>query len=214
MEGRHKITDIRPQQKRRNRLAVFLDNEFAFGIHQDVLLAAGIAAGDELTDEQIAEIQELERRHAAKEKAIRLLAYRARSRKEIADRLRQAGFQSAEIDWVLQELERLKLIDDGDFARLYARTRMAARPVGALALKLELKQRGVPEPEIVAALQEAYGEKSEAELARELAAKQKKKQLRLDEEKAKSRTADFLLRHGFGYDLVQEIIEEWDKLDT
>ncbi len=93
MEGKHKITDIRPQQKRHDRLSIIIDDEFAFGIHQDVLLTAGIAAGDELTDEQIAEIKRLEARRAAKEKAIRLLAYRARSRKEIADRLRQPVFK-------------------------------------------------------------------------------------------------------------------------
>ncbi len=52
---------------------------------------------------------------------------------------------------------------------------MLARPVGSLALKVELKQRGVSDSEVAAALQEAYAEKSEAEVARELAAKQKEK---------------------------------------
>jgi regulatory protein len=208
-----KITDIQVQKKRRDRVAIFLDGEFAFGLHQDVLLAAGIATGDELTPAQIESIQQLEARRSGKEKAIRLLAHRARSRKEIVDRLKQAGYAPQDIDWVIEELQRLKLLDDAEFARLYARTRMITKPVGAFLMRQELKQRGLADKEIENAVAVGYEEQSEREVARELAAKNKKKQVRLDEDKAKQRVADFLLRRGFHWDIVNEIIEDWDNLE-
>ncbi len=213
MESAHKITDIRPQQKRRDRVAVFLDGEFAFGLHQDVLLEAGIAAGDTLNDEQIERVKQLEERRAAKEKAFRLLAHRARSRREIATRLQQAGFSPKAVEWTLQELERLQLVNDGEFARLYGRTQTAVRPVGAGLLRFELRRRGIGEAEIEAAVAAAFEEKSEAELARALAARAKKKQMRLDEEKAKQRVGQFLLRRGFSGDLIAEILRDWEHLN-
>jgi regulatory protein len=208
-----KITDIQVQKKRRDRVAVFLDGEFAFGLHQDVLLTAGIATGDDLTPERIEAIQQLEARRSGKEKAIRLLAHRARSRKEIVDRLKQAGYEPQDIDWVIEELQRLRLLDDAEFARLFARTRMITKPVGAFLLRQELKQRGVAEKEIEAAVAAGYEEQSEREVARELAIKNKKKQVRLDEDKAKQRVTDFLLRRGFHWEIVNEIIEDWENLE-
>jgi regulatory protein len=212
-EHARKITDIQVQKKRRDRVAVFLDGEFAFGLHQDVLLKAGIARGDELTQQRIEEIQQLESRRSGKEKAIRLLAHRARSRKEIADRLKAAGYHSQDIDWVIEELLRLKLLDDAEFARLYARNRMITKPVGAFLLRQELVQRGLAEKEIENAVAVGYEEQSERELARRLAVKNKKKQMNLDGDKAKQRVTDFLLRRGFHWDIVNEIIEDWDNLE-
>jgi regulatory protein len=212
-EHTRKITDIQVQKKRRDRVAVFLDGEFAFGLHQDVLLAAGIATGDELTPERIEAIQRLESRRSGRDKAIRLLAHRARSRKEIVDRLKQAGYEPQDIDWVIEELQRLRLLDDAEFARLFARTRMITKPVGAFLLRQELKQRGVAEKEIEAAVVAGYEEQSERQVARELAIKNKKKQVKLDEDKAKQRVSDFLLRRGFHWDIVNEIIEDWDNLE-
>lgn len=213
-ENPRKITDIQVQKKRRDRVAVFLDGEFAFGLHQNVLLAAGIATGDELTPERIEVIQRLEARRNGREKALRLLAHRARSRKEIVDRLKQAGYAPQDIDWVIEELERLKLLDDAEFARLYARNRMITKPVGAFLLRQELKQRGLAGKDIDDAVVVGYEEESEYKVARGLAVKNKKKQMKLDEDKAKQRVIDFLLRRGFHWDLVNEIIEDWDQLES
>lgn len=211
-ESTRKITAIQPQKKRCDRAAIFLDGEFAFGLHHDVLLASGIAVGDELTSAQIEEIRRQESRRSGKEKAFRLLAHRARSRKELGDRLRQAGYAAEDIDWVLAELQRLQLLNDAEFARMFSHDRMVNQPVGARLLRQELKRRGVAEDDVENAVAEAFQERSEAQVARELAAKQKKKQLKLNDEKAKQRVADFLLRRGFHWDLVNEIIEDWENL--
>ncbi|RPH98587.1 MAG: hypothetical protein EHM72_12690 [Calditrichaeota bacterium] len=207
-----KITSIQVQKKRRDRVAVFIEGEFGFGIHQDVLLATGIAVGDELSESQIDSIKRLEARRNAKEKAVRLLSYRARSSKEIFTRLKQSGFDQPDIEWVLQELTRLGLVDDAEFAHLFAKTRMITKPIGTFLLRQELKQRGVLEKDIQSAVAKAFNEKSEFAVARDLAVLQKKKQMKLDEQKARQRVADFLLRRGFHWDLVNEILEHWKEL--
>ena len=104
------VTAVEIQAKRRNRFSVFLDGEFAFGVHRDVLLQADIAKGDKLTEHRVRDILDLENRKQAESQALRLLAYRARSKKEILDRLKQKGYSTAVIEGVLKELERLGLV--------------------------------------------------------------------------------------------------------
>lgn len=209
---RHKITSIQVQAKRRDRFSVFLDGEFAFGIHQDVLLKSGIAQGDELDSGQIEKILSLEERRAAKEKAMRLLAVRPRSNKEIADRLHQAKFPDKVIDWVIPELERVGLLNDLEFAKMFARSRMITKPVGEFLLRRELAQKGLSEEQIEAGVEEAYAETDELKVARNIATRRKKRYSALDEVKAKKRLSDFLIRRGFSWEIVKDIIGNWENL--
>ena len=212
-DERAQITDIQIQAKRKDRVSVFLNGEFAFGLHQDVLLKSGIAKGDLLTEREIEEICDLEERRSAKEKAMRLLAHRARSRKELNDRLFRAGFSENHIEWTLGELDRLNLINDAEFAKMFARDRMLSKPMGEFLLRQELRHKGILDPDIELAIQEAYKEQSESQYARKLAVKQKKKQMKLNPEKAQQRVADFLQRRGFHWDITKDIMEQWDSLE-
>ena len=212
MESKKKITAIEIQCKRKNRRSIFLDGEFAFGIDVEVLLRQGLGVGDELSQQQIDDILEDEQRKGAKDKAFRLLAVRARSEKEIRDRLKQSGFAAPTIDWTIAELKRIQLLNDRDFAQMYARSRMVTHPVGSFLLRRELGAKGVTEVDIEAGVAEAYKETNEADVARNLAALRKKRYLNSDEKKAKKHVSDFLLRRGFGWDVVNEILDSWGEL--
>jgi len=206
------VTGIEMQKRDAQRISIFLDGEFAFGLHKDVLLESGIARGDRLSEERIEAILALEQKRRAKEKALRLLSVRSRSRKELADRLKQAKFSPEAIEYTLGEMERLGFLNDGDFAQAWGRNRTATRPVGAFMLRQELRRKGVAEEDIEKGLQAAFRESSEAEVARELAIRRKQTLAALPEEKARKRLQDFLLRRGFGWDLVSELMEEWERL--
>ena len=59
---------------------------------------------------------------------------------------------------------------------------------------------------------QAYKETDEIDVARRLAAQRKKRYLNIDEKKAKKRVGDFLLRRGFGWDIVNEVMDDWDEI--
>jgi len=206
------VTAIEIQKGKKNRVSIFVDDMFAFGLDQDVLVRSGIAKGDRLSEERIQQILALEERHRAKLKAIRLLSVRSRSRKELQDRLRQAKFTDAVVEYVLGEMERLKLIDDGAFARSYGQNRMVTHPVSKRLLERELKFKGLSEDEIRQGVTQAYEEQDESQVARHLAEKRKKSVSHLDEDKAKKRVCDFLMRRGFGWDVISDLLDNWDQL--
>lgn len=206
------ITSIEVQKKRRDRFSLFLDGEFAFGLHQDTLVKSGIAKGDILTEKHIEEIQYLDNIRSAKEKGIRLLAVRPRSTKELADRLKQTKYSSAVIEAVLVEFDRLGLLNDSEFGRMFAQSKMITKPMGQFLLKRELVHKGLNETDVDAAIESAYSEFSEEKVAWNLASRRKKRLVSLDEIKAKKRLSDFLLRRGFNWEIIKNIIESWEDL--
>ena len=135
------ITQIVIQKKRKNRCSIFLDEEFGFGLHQDVVFQFGLKKGDALTEKQIEEILFAEDKKIAKERALIFLSHRDRSEKEMRSKLKQVGFKENIINLVVEDLKKLNLIDDEKFALLYAKSKLITRPMGEYLLKQELFHR-------------------------------------------------------------------------
>ena len=77
------ITKLEIQKSRKNRVSIFLNGEFAFGIDQAVALEWQLREGTELSEKTIEQIQVAEEKRKAKEQTFRWLAYRNRSSKEL-----------------------------------------------------------------------------------------------------------------------------------
>jgi len=207
------ITQIAVQKKRKNRCSIFLDDEFAFGLDQDVVLRFGLKKGDVLDEKRIEEILLSEERKSAKDRALKFLSYRDRSEKEILTKLKDVGYDESVIEWVITDLKRLKFIDDKRFASSFAQSQMITRPMGEFFLKRELKQKGVATELIEQTIEKVYEEKDQLTVAMELAEQRKTRFKNLDEIKAKKRVSDFLLRRGFSWDIVSQILENWNELE-
>ncbi len=208
------ITQIAIQQKRKNRCSIFLDDAYAFGLDQEVVLQFGLKKGDVLTEQQIENILLNEEKKRAKDRALNFLSYRDRSEKEIRTRLKNVGYDENIIEWVIYELKRLKFLDDERFAQSFAQTQMITRPAGEYFLKRELKQKGVAEELIEQTIEKTFEEKDQFSVALELAQQKKKRYKNIDEMKAKKRVSDFLLRRGFSWDVVSEVMEQWEHWNS
>ena len=203
-----KITKIETQKQRKQRVSVYLDNEFAFGLDSSILVQFDLKKGDILTKARMKDILQKEEKKRVKEKAFRYLAARAHSEKELQTKLRQKGYAEELITTVISELKEAKFLDDVKFAFSFARNRIVKKPMGARLLRQELRQKGL-KPEIIdKALTEAYSAKRQEEIARELVESRKDRYKDLDENKQKKRLNDFLLRRGFDWEIVKEVIAE------
>ena len=203
-----KITKIEARKQRKQRVSVYLDDEFAFGLDSSVLVQFDLKKGDILTKVRIKDILQKEEKKLVKEKAFRYLATRTHSEKELQTKLRQKGYAEELITTVISELKESKFIDDIEFAFSFARSRILKKPMGARLLRQELWQKGL-KPEIIdKALKEAYSAKRQEEIARELVESRKDLYKDLDENKQKKRLNDFLLRRGFDWEIVKEVIAE------
>ena len=131
--------------------------------------------------------------------------------KELTEKLVKIGYGDDVVDWVLSELKKIKLIDDKRFAVSFARTKMISKPMGEFLLRRELGTKGIPDEFINLAINEAYKEKDQFAIAFEIAAKQIKKYQKLENTKLKKRISDFLLRRGFSWDVIKDVVESLNE---
>ena len=104
----------------------------------------------------------------ALDRALRLLGSRPHATAELRRKLRQRGYESAEIEAALARLQELGYLDDAAFARSLIGWRSGTR--GHRAIASELAARGISRSEAQAALAETDPD-AERDAARVLAAK-------------------------------------------
>jgi regulatory protein len=129
------------------------------------------------------------------ERALRLLAVRPRARRELESRLRQAGFETAEVSSELDRLEEVGLLDDGAFARELADHHLAVRGSARRAVAGALASKGVSRETIDRTL--AGLEQDESVRALEVATERARRLTSLRPEAAYGRLVSFLARRGY-----------------
>ena len=140
------ITAIEPQQKNPQRVNVYLDGEFAFGLA--TVVAAWLKAGQELDEDRIASLKTQDEREITFQKALHFLSYRPRSSAEVRQNLSKRGTSESLIEETLRRLQSSGLVNDEDFARAWVENRNTFRPRGKPALRMELRRKGLSdEPE-------------------------------------------------------------------
>ena len=144
------ITDLKLQCGSSQRMGVFVDGHHAFDI--DLLQAAALARGQELTAAEIEGFRCQDRNRRAYTRAIRFLAPRPRSCREVLDHLEVKGCETRAARAAVSRLVQEKILDDDDFARRWVDWRQQFRPRGRYALRHELRQKGVAEETIESAL--------------------------------------------------------------
>lgn len=132
----------------------------------------------------------------AKDRALRLLGVRSRSRSELERRLRQAGHEPEEIEAALADLERVGLIDDEAFASEVVRWKLGRQGYGHRAALTALRKAGVDRQVAERAVEDA-GWDDEESRAEEVARARLPRLASLDRETAYRRLLGFLLRRGF-----------------
>ena len=207
-----KITKIEKQKKDTKRYSVFVDEKFVLGISQETLGHLGLKVGDKIDSNRLNEIEQKESSSKAKEFALKLLSFRPRSKRELKNRLKKKGFGQEVAEQILDRLEELNLIDDHKFALLWVEEKLKNRPTGRKILEQELYLKGIEKEIIQEVLDKTFSEIDEKDLALKLFQKKKKQYLKLDEDTAKRRLNNLLLRRGFSYQTVAGIFYRWEEL--
>ena len=137
------VTALKAQKNNPNRVSLFLDGEFALGIHQDLVVKYDLHTGRTLTPEEQAQLEADERLIDAKQCALEYLAHKARTEGEVRDRLAQDDYEPSIIEQVITRLHELSYLDDEAYAHDFVKARFANKSYGPHRLRRELRERGV-----------------------------------------------------------------------
>ncbi|MDP9342954.1 MAG: RecX family transcriptional regulator [Actinomycetota bacterium] len=143
-------------------------------------------------------------RGTARDGALRLLTFRARSRRELRDRLLRAGFDAAEVDDALDGLEAVGLIDDRRLAEAVVEHAVTVRMAGRRSVVGALRARRIDSDVAEDVLGGADPAGDEHQRAHDLAARRAARLRGLEPEVAFRRLASFLARRGYSPGLARE----------
>jgi regulatory protein len=207
------ITALEVQKKNPNRVNVYLDGEFAFGLSR--IVAAWLEPGMKINQEKINSLQAADTSEIVYQKALKLLDYRPRTEKEIYQRLAQKGYEPENIEITIDRLRTANLVQDGQFARMWVENRNTSHPRSMRLMQYELKMKGVQDVLIENALAES---ESDLTLAQRAAEKHARKLRNLEWLDFRKKLSAFLARRGFSFEtinfVVRSVWENQEKQDT
>lgn len=196
-------------ETKRGQYALFLDDEFAFSLDEDTFAAAGLHAGDELTEPAVAELRRKSDARRALDKAMDLLALRDHAAGELYAKLCRR-FDPHTAAAAVARVGELGLLNDAGFARRRAAELLRKRKSRREILQ-DLAAKGIDREtaaEALAALMPADGEE-DPDLASARALVERQYARKLAEGKTQQVMAA-LARRGFSHAVIRAAVQPRD----
>jgi regulatory protein len=133
------ITKISHGEKK--KVLIELDGEYAFFLYEKEIKRLRLKEGDEMKEQLAEDICQLILFPRAKEKALSLLQYRNRTKKELAQKLRLSGYPDSIIEQVIVFLEEYHFLDDEAYVRSYIE--IYGKKKSRLLMQQQLSLKGI-----------------------------------------------------------------------
>jgi regulatory protein len=202
-----KVTALRQQSHNKTRVNVYLDGQLALGLAK--ILAARLAIGQVLDEAALEQLRKDDEVEQAYERALHFLGPRPRSEAEVRRRLATAKVPAEVVAAVLARLAGAGLLNDQAFASYWVDNRTTFRPRSKRLLRAELRQKGLGDE----VLQAALAEVDDAGAAYALAKQRARRFSNLEYMEFRRKLGAFLARRGFDYDTIEPVVERvWKEL--
>ncbi|HZG57354.1 RecX family transcriptional regulator [Paenibacillus sp.] len=208
MNGQGVITSVELQKKQRHRYNIFVDEQFAFAVHEDILMKHRLFKGQVVSADRLEEVLRDEERQDAYVKTIRWLGARPRTEKEIRQYMGRKAYEPAVVDHCVERLKAERYVDDERFSRALTEERLQRQGKGKQWIRQELLQKGVDKQTVMDAVQSVSPEEEKAAAA--ALAKKRWRALSSgeDPQAARRKLYAYLARRGFSASAVREAVRE------
>jgi len=200
-----RISKIETQKRHADRVSVFIDGEFRFGLTKILALKYDLVEDREITEEEINNVLLQEEKEKIRERAFRLLGFRDRSVQEMRERLVRIGYDPDRVEETIAELVADNTLDDRRFSRAFTDDYTNLKPKGNQFLRRELKHKKVA-AEII---EEVAGGRDEKTLIRKLVATKLGRFDRRDP-KQRQKIIRYLAYRGFALGSILDVLEGRD----
>ena len=147
-------------------------------------------------------------------RAVKLLAAKPRSVRELRERLLEKNWTNNEIvDAVIEKLKEYSYLDDSQFARDVALSQLRQKPQGKRRLQQTMSRKKLDRETVDAAIANAFEKMPEEELIDTAIAKRLRLKGKPESREDTKKFYDHLLRQGFSYDLIRTKLSEIARLE-
>ena len=202
------ITAIEQQKRNKNRLSIFIDGGYAFGMERLAFGLLGLRVSDELSAKELEEIKATAVVEDAKGLALRYLSRQPRTAGEVMLKLKGYDIDEDVILAVLDFLKEYRYVDDTAYSGKYIEQKRRAG-YGDIRIKGELIRKGVKRDivdSVFSELAEEMDDEDDAvdetgEIILNLLRRRIKSESREEfDKKERQRIYNFLNSRGFSYD--------------
>ncbi len=196
------ITALTTQKRNPNRVNIFLDGEFSFGLY--IINAGHLKVGQTISQEMIDSLKKDDQIEEGFQKALKYISYKPRTKFEVLKKLKESDFDEDTISIVLDMLVEKGYVNDLQYAKNWVENRSVYKPRSKKLITWELKNKQLGEDII----REVTGEMMPEEKLAILAAEKYARRLSgCEKEVFFRRLSGYLIRRGFSYSTVNSTVQ-------
>ena len=207
-DGSASITSLRPCTDQPDQLSVRVNRVLMGRVSHTTKSKHQLALGDPWTQDLADALHTELTRSRAYRSAARTLAARAISASDLKLKLRRNGNDPAAIDYAINRLTDLGLIDDTQYAGMKARSIIRSKPAGRRFIEAKLRQKGIDQSIIAQTLDEELKDHDPFQDALTLARRSARSLASREPEVRQRRLIGRLARRGFDHDIVRRVVKQ------
>ncbi|MBM7870001.1 regulatory protein [Clostridium pascui] len=201
----HIITKIEVQKRNKNRVNVYVDEDFLFACSAEIIYNYGLKSGEKIDIDKIKIIIEEDNYIKCKNDALHSIEKAYKTEKQVVQKLLAKGYEKSTIEKAILFLKEYNFLDDSKFADMYVKEKLLSQ--GRNKIKYSLMQKGLDESLIKEKLQNIDKEKEGDSLERIGMAKYEQLIKREeDTRKIYKKLGDYLMRRGYPWDDVKSFL--------
>ncbi|HWA52155.1 MAG TPA: RecX family transcriptional regulator [Patescibacteria group bacterium] len=202
------ITQLK-QQEDKNRVNVYLDNKFGFGIDLDNFVLLNLKLNQELNEQEIEEIIKKAEFQKTFDRVFKWSTSRPHSEKEIKDYLKRKKVPNVLYKDLFEKLSQFGVVNDEEFARFWIESRNSFNAKPKKVLRMELKMKGINDEIMNKMLENTQID--EEKMALNLLQKRKIHFENIEKTKRKQKMIAYLAGRGFAFELAKKTIERYNS---
>lgn len=214
------ITKISQQKRDSERYNIFIDEQYAFSVHESVLVKFELTKGMTLDNWETDEIVYADQIEKAFNRALHFLSFRMRSEMEVKKKLLEKDYGEAIVLEAIVKLKRLGFLNDEAFSEALVRTEKNSSLKGPRAIQQSLYKKGIPKELQTQALEE-YTMEDQMDNALKLAEKTIRSNSQQPPAQVKQKIQNTLARKGFSFEQIKQVLnsvsierdeDEWTEI--
>lgn len=203
----NKITKIEAQKKNKNRVNIYIDDEYSFACSSELIYTHKIKVDVSIDIDHIKALVEEDNYLKAKNDGLKIIEKSYKTEKEVYDKLIKKGYENSTVERVMNFLRSYNFIDDKKYVNSYINDKMSS--MGKNKILYSLGAKGVSE-DIIKDKLNLVGEEFEIQGAKRHALKKYNLLLKResDEKKIALKLKTYLAGKGYSWDIIKSVVKE------
>ena len=195
------ITKIEVGKRNKERVNIYIDEEYAFSISAELIYKENIKVKDKIDVDSLKKLADEDNYIKCKNTALKTIERTYKSEKELAQKLALKGYDDHIINRTINFMKEYNLLNDNNYATMYVKDK--SRNIGKKKIKYSLLQKGIESE-----LEKINNDEVKA-IVYEMALKKYKvfSKRENDNYKLTQKLYRFLMGKGYDYDLIKDVVK-------